>query len=130
MGYTSKLSAGVWVGLDRPQTIINGGYGGKVALPIWAEIMRKAAASGYVFDELPQSDEIIETELCRYSGHLADESCHRLGCAYSEKVPHPMLPRRICNMHDGKNRLPDSNELSLRDEPGFMDKLRGMLGPW
>ena len=127
MGYTNKLSAGVWVGLDQPQTIINGGYGGKLALPIWAEIMNEAAANGYVFDELPQSDEIIETKLCRYSGHLADESCHRLGCAYSEKVPHPMLPRRICNMHDGINRLPDSNELSLRDEPGFMDKLKGML---
>ncbi len=126
LGYTNKLTAGVWVGMDRPETIINGGYGGKLALPIWTEIMQAAAEKGYVFDVLPESDEIIETDLCRYSGHLADDACRRLGCAYHENVPHAMLPRQICNAHERGN---GSSDLTVGDEPGFMDKLKGILNP-
>ena len=38
VGYTSELTCGVWVGLDTPQTIVEGGYGGKLALPVWADV--------------------------------------------------------------------------------------------
>ena len=125
LGYTSKLTAGVWVGLDQPQTIIRGGYGGKIALPIWTEIMRAAGEKGYVFDELPVSDEIIEQELCRHSGHLADESCRKLGCAYREFIPHPMIPRHICDFHgDGSDPAKHS---AHSGKPRFIGKLKGIL---
>jgi len=34
VGYTSSLTCGVWVGLDRPDTIMRKGYGSALALPI------------------------------------------------------------------------------------------------
>lgn len=41
-GYTSDLTCAVWVGLDSPKRIINGGSGARLALPIWADIMKAA----------------------------------------------------------------------------------------
>ncbi|MEZ0295749.1 MAG: transglycosylase domain-containing protein [Candidatus Methylacidiphilales bacterium] len=39
IGFTSSLVTAVWTGYDRPRTITPGGYGAKVALPIWADVM-------------------------------------------------------------------------------------------
>ena len=41
-GYTSNLSCAVWVGLDSPKKIIQGGEGARLALPIWVDIMQTA----------------------------------------------------------------------------------------
>src|SRR6202171_2997462 len=43
VGYTSTLTCGVWVGFDQPQTIIPHGYGAALALPVWTQVMTKAA---------------------------------------------------------------------------------------
>jgi penicillin-binding protein 1A len=42
IGFTSSLVTAVWTGYDRPKTITPGGYGAKVALPIWADVMTYA----------------------------------------------------------------------------------------
>jgi penicillin-binding protein 1A len=42
VGYTSSLVAGAWVGLDQPATTMPGGYGGRLALPIWARVFLTA----------------------------------------------------------------------------------------
>jgi penicillin-binding protein 1A len=41
-GYTRAVTAVVWVGLDRPEMIMRDGYSSRVALPMWAGIMRMA----------------------------------------------------------------------------------------
>ena len=43
IGYTSTLTCGVWVGFDQPTTIIPHGYGAALALPVWTQVMNKAA---------------------------------------------------------------------------------------
>ncbi|MFL6569413.1 MAG: transglycosylase domain-containing protein, partial [Chthoniobacterales bacterium] len=43
LGYTTALTCGVWVGFDQPQTIMSGGYGAALALPVWTNVMTKAA---------------------------------------------------------------------------------------
>jgi len=45
VGYTSALTCGVWVGLDKPQPIMQKGYGATLALPIWSDVMTAAHAS-------------------------------------------------------------------------------------
>ncbi|HEX8906551.1 MAG TPA: penicillin-binding transpeptidase domain-containing protein, partial [Longimicrobiaceae bacterium] len=40
VGFTPDLLAGVWIGLDNPQTIIAGATGGTLAVPVWAKVMR------------------------------------------------------------------------------------------
>ncbi len=42
LGYTDKLTTGVWVGLDQPKTIMPRGYGSTLALPVWTEVMKAA----------------------------------------------------------------------------------------
>src|SRR5204863_161415 len=43
VGYTNAITCGVWVGFDQPQTIMARGYGAALALPIWTQVMMKAA---------------------------------------------------------------------------------------
>ena len=42
VGFTPKLVAGVWIGFDQPQTIVSNGYGGELAVPVWADFMKVA----------------------------------------------------------------------------------------
>ncbi len=39
VGMTPGLVAGVWLGFDRPQTILPRGFGGSLAAPVWASMM-------------------------------------------------------------------------------------------
>ena len=41
-GYTSEITAVVWVGFDQPKPIMPGGYASRVAVPIWASVMKEA----------------------------------------------------------------------------------------
>src|SRR5690606_1482005 len=43
VGLTPRLVAGVWLGFDRPATIVNGGGGGQLAAPVWSRFMRVAS---------------------------------------------------------------------------------------
>jgi len=47
LGYTQGLTCGVWVGFDQPQTIMRGGYGAELALPIWVDVIESPAANKY-----------------------------------------------------------------------------------
>jgi penicillin-binding protein 1A len=47
VGYTGSLTCGVWVGLDKPQTIMPHGYGAALALPIWVDVIQSASLQRY-----------------------------------------------------------------------------------
>jgi penicillin-binding protein 1A len=47
VGYTTSLTCGVWVGLDKPATIIPRGYGAALALPVWVDVMKRASPEKY-----------------------------------------------------------------------------------
>lgn len=47
VGSAQNLTAGVWVGFDKPRKIYDGGGGAQVALPIWVDIVNSRAASPY-----------------------------------------------------------------------------------
>ena len=98
-GYTSRLSACVWLGLDQPKTIFEGAYGGKVALPIWQDVMSEAQRIGYEFTDFAAPEEVIEMQLCRISGKLAKDDCEEAGALYIEQVPHDLIPRKFCKEH-------------------------------
>ena len=53
LGYTEGLTCGVWVGFDHPKTIMRGGYGAELALPIWVDVMASPAANRYAAGPLP-----------------------------------------------------------------------------
>ncbi|WP_005037120.1 penicillin-binding protein 1A [Holophaga foetida] len=42
LGFSTRVTCGVWVGLDAKKTIFRGADGAKVALPIWVDFMKTA----------------------------------------------------------------------------------------
>ena len=43
VGFSSSVVVGVWIGFDQPQTIRSDASGSRMALPIWADFMRRTA---------------------------------------------------------------------------------------
>ncbi len=102
-GFSSELTAAVWVGFDKPRTIMDKGYGSKLALPIWVGIMRAAQELHYSAQEIPRTAGILEAgfgvRLCRESGDLAHEGCDHAQTTYYESIKDQNLARQYCNTH-------------------------------
>jgi 1A family penicillin-binding protein len=43
VGFNSSVVVGVWAGFDQPRRIRDGGSGARIALPIWADFIRRTA---------------------------------------------------------------------------------------
>ena len=76
VGFTPNLVAGVWVGFDQPRTIMQGGYAGTLAAPVWGRFMKDALGDG-PRDWIAQPAGISTAHVCRLSGARATDACHR-----------------------------------------------------
>lgn len=115
-GFTSDLTAAVWVGFDRPVTIADKAYGGTVALPLWVGIMQRAAARGYTMGDIRTSPIGARKQgirLCRDTGMVAHSGCEYQGSAYTETMTDLTKPRPLCTKHDP---LADDVDDSLQDD--------------
>ncbi len=104
VGYTSRLTCGVWIGMDQPSTIMDRGYGSRLALPIWVEIMKAAEEYGYPGEAFAPPVPLALVELCGVSGLLATPNCQRAQQAYSSEIPYEMIPRESCAFHGWQPR--------------------------
>ena len=71
VGMTPSLVAGVWLGFDKPRTIMAGAGGGTLAAPIWANTISRfygTASAG----EWASPPELSFAELDRLTGQLSD----------------------------------------------------------
>ncbi len=97
VGFSSSLVVGVWVGRDRPEPIGREAYAARVALPIWADFMKRTAplfrATAF---NIPAG--LTTEELCRVS-HLQPVD----GCpVYTEYFKDgDDVPAQLCGVHDG-----------------------------
>jgi 1A family penicillin-binding protein len=97
VGFTTGVVVGVWVGFDQPATIDDEGYGARIALPIWADFMRRTERL------LPAEDfeappELEPVELCRLSFARPLADCPR----YTEYFKDgDALPTARCTLHRG-----------------------------
>ena len=88
---------GVWVGFDQPAPIGKDAYGARVALPIWADFMKRTAK------ELPAPDfrvpsGISTEELCSVSYLRPVDGCP----TYSEYFKSgDKVPSSLCPIHRG-----------------------------
>lgn len=100
VGFSSAVVVGVWVGFDEPQTIRAGASGSRMALPIWAEFMRRTAG------RLPAADferpgRMRAETMCAVSYHRALDGCP----GYVEYFkPGDDVPTRLCQIHGGSVR--------------------------
>lgn len=97
VGFSSSVVAGVWVGFDQPARIRSGGSGASIALPIWADFMRRVAR------ELPSAPiapppDLHGEELCLLSYHRPLDGCP----TYVEYFKAgDEIPTRLCPIHSG-----------------------------
>jgi 1A family penicillin-binding protein len=74
VGYTPHLVAGVWFGLDKPAPIMTRGFAAVVAVPAWADFMKKATAADRP-DWFQPPPDVEKVTICRVSGMLATDAC-------------------------------------------------------
>jgi penicillin-binding protein 1A len=100
VGYTSMVTCGVWVGFDQPVTIAPRGYGAALALPIWVQVMSKAAQR-YPPQSFQPTMPTQRAMVCSISNHLATSGCQAAGTAYEIDLPVDKIPTQACEVHGG-----------------------------
>jgi penicillin-binding protein 1A len=124
VGYTPRIVTGVWIGFDQPQPIIANGYGGELAVPIWATFM-KTATRGHKNDWFDRPSDVIGLQVCRVSGKLPNRGCEHVpvvsaegdvesrSMIYTEYFVRGTQPTSLCPVHS---------------TPSLLDRLAGVFG--
>jgi 1A family penicillin-binding protein len=119
VGFSSSVVVGVWVGFDQPGPIGRDAYGARVALPIWAEFMKRTA------QVLPAGAFAVPPglrpeELCRMSYLRPVEGCP----TYTEYFKNgDTVPSGLCPIHQGSLK-----QRATRAIEGFFRSLGSKLG--
>ena len=110
VGFTPRVVTGVWVGFDQPQTIIANGYGGELAVPMWASFM-KTATKGHKQDWFDKPADVVGVTVCRVSGKLPNHGCSSIqtvapdgwtewrSALYTEYFKKGTQPTSVCPLH-------------------------------
>jgi penicillin-binding protein 1A len=110
VGYTPRRVTGVWIGFDQPKTIVDNGYGGELAVPIWAAFM-KTATRGDRPDWFDRPPDVLSANVCRVSGRLANVGCDSVVTVsddglvearsqiYTEYFVKGTEPKALCPIH-------------------------------
>ena len=114
-GYTGTLTCAVWVGMDRPEKIINRGYGSTLAAPIWTDVMKTAGQLGYATPEF-KPFQLKRAQLCRWSAKRATQGCDYHRSSYTADIPADMLPAEndFCAVHPLRAVAPNPSNRSNR----------------
>lgn len=114
VGFTPSLVSGVWIGYDKPRTIVESGYAADLAAPLWADFM-KAATKGDPPRWLEMPADIVPVEVCRLSGMLPNSGCHLVrietgdgesierSTIYTEYFRRGTAPTEECPLHPGRS---------------------------
>jgi penicillin-binding protein 1A len=118
VGYSTSVVVGVWVGFDQPATIGRDAYGARVALPIWADFMKRTAR------QLPASDfpvppGIHGEELCSVSYLAPVDGCPVYTEFFKES---DTVPTALCPIHRGSLKQRASRAID-----GFFRGLGGKI---
>lgn len=124
-GYTDRITCGVWLGLDQPKTIIEDGYAGRLAVPIWADVMNVAMATGYKAAAPRAETPLTKVSLCRISSHLAHEGCGQAQAAYQDDIPYELVPQRFCASHPGAALAARPAGEPRKESGGFWRRVKG-----
>jgi 1A family penicillin-binding protein len=95
VGFTPHLVTGVWVGFDKPRTIIANGFAGELAVPMWARFMKQVTA-GDKPDAFKAPEGLTSAAICRLSGKLPNGACDRIVTEYFARGT---VPTQFCEQH-------------------------------
>jgi len=73
VGFTPKYICGVWVGNDNNDRIFRGATGGRVAAPIWGDLIAKIDSTPHAEFEKPSG--LVKCKVCSQTGLLVRKFC-------------------------------------------------------
>ncbi|MGD8278717.1 MAG: penicillin-binding transpeptidase domain-containing protein, partial [Gemmatimonadota bacterium] len=116
VGYTPRLTAGVWVGFDKPRPIASRASGGPIAAQVWGRLMNRIPdLAGR--DEWRRPQQVIALSVDPESGLALADGCEpRNGEARTELFVKGREPETVC---------PDA-----RPGPSWVDRIASRLGEW
>jgi 1A family penicillin-binding protein len=118
VGYSSSIVAGVWVGFDQPSPIGRDAYGARVALPIWADFMKRTARQ-FPPSEFAVPPGIHSADLCSVSYLAPVDGCP----VYAEFFKDgDTIPTALCPIHQGSLKQRASRAID-----GFFRGLGGKI---
>ncbi|MGH9239719.1 MAG: transglycosylase domain-containing protein [Vicinamibacterales bacterium] len=97
VGFNSSVVVGVWTGFDKPQTIREGGTGARIALPIWADFMRRVRRQAPARSFTPPAG-LEPHELCLLSYQRPVSGCPTYVEYFKED---DSVPSQLCPLHEG-----------------------------
>jgi penicillin-binding protein 1A len=72
VGFTSRLAAGLWVGYDQPRSLGSHETAGRVAAPVWSDIMRRALR-GLMPEETQMPEGVLSVRVNYQTGQPTGE---------------------------------------------------------
>jgi membrane carboxypeptidase/penicillin-binding protein len=97
VGFSTSAVVGVWVGFDQPAPIGRDAYGARVALPIWADFMKRTARQ-LPSREFKVASGLRAKELCSVSYLQPVEACPTYIEYFKEG---DSVPSALCPVHRG-----------------------------
>lgn len=118
VGFSTSVVAGVWVGFDQPASIGRDAYASRVAVPIWADFMKRIAKT-HPAAEFPVPSDIEPVTLCSVSHQQPVKGCP----TYVEYFKAgDQVPTERCAIHQGS-----FEERTARAVSGFFKSLGGKI---
>ncbi|MDX1567137.1 MAG: transglycosylase domain-containing protein [Longimicrobiales bacterium] len=98
VGMRPGIVGGVWLGFDRPRSILPGATGGRLAAPVWARMMLSLPTSPADSLLWTPPAGVTQEEIDGSTGYLANESCPEEHVR-TEYFLEGTEPRQICPLH-------------------------------
>jgi len=86
VGYTPEVVGTVWIGFDRPRTIVPSATGGRLAAPVWGRTMNRVAQGRPAPPEWRAPADVVARQVDPASGLLLASGCEPFGAAPAEEV--------------------------------------------
>jgi len=115
VGFTPRRVGAVWIGFDRPRTIVEDGSGGRLAAPVWGRIMR-TASRGVDAEAWQAPGGVVQRQVTVSGDRVIAPGCRARGETYREYFLRRHVPPAICPR--GTRRDERSWWQRTRDEAG------------
>jgi penicillin-binding protein 1A len=107
VGFTPDLVAGVWMGMDAPERIMDNAQGGRLAAPAWMAMMKDVYERRPAPEAWPRPDGLTFVEVDRQTGGKFTPFCPRDSLTVESFLP-GTEPKAFCPIHNpwgGSNPL-------------------------
>ncbi|MEP6690718.1 MAG: PBP1A family penicillin-binding protein [Gemmatimonadaceae bacterium] len=104
IGFTPDLVAGMWMGFDKPQTIMRGAQGGRLVAPAWTAFMSEVYQRRATPADWPRPESIVVREIDKNDGMLRNPYCPA-DVVQTEYYLPGTEPTQECTLHNEQNTL-------------------------